>query len=307
MNREVFAAVAEALVRSEPAALVTIVAAHGSTPQRVGAKMLVYADGRTVGTIGGGCYENDAFWKAREAIGDRRPRLLHYELSDDFAQETGLICGGQMDVYIEPIEPSPDLYIFGAGHVGFHLGRLAHEVGFAVRVVDDREKFANAERFPTAEEIVVDDIPAWIARARLPAHAYAVIVTRGHTNDLEALRALAPHELRYLGLIGSRAKVARIFDALRADQMSPELLQRVHAPIGLDIGAVTPQEIAVAILAELIAVKHGKFAARDAAELSMKWTPSSLKSDAAKPEAGIPAEAGRSATVDTPETPASRR
>ena len=116
MNREVFAAVADALDKGEPAALVTIVATHGSTPQRVGAKMLVYADGRLVGTIGGGCYENDAFWKAREAIASRRPQLVHYELSDDFAQETGLICGGQMDVYIEPIEPSPELYIIGAGH-----------------------------------------------------------------------------------------------------------------------------------------------------------------------------------------------
>ena len=273
MNREVFAAVADALDRGEAAALVTIVATHGSTPQRVGAKMLVYADGRIVGTIGGGCYENDAFWKAREAIANRRPQLLHYELADDFAQETGLICGGQMDVYIEPIEPSPELYIIGAGHVGFHLARLAHEVGFRVTVVDDREKFANAERFPTAGEIVVDDIPGWMARTRLPPHAYAVIVTRGHTNDLEALRALAPHDLRYLGLIGSRAKVARIFDALKTDGTPDEYLERVHAPIGLDIGAVTPQEIAVSILAELIAVKHGKFASRDAAELSMKWTP----------------------------------
>ena len=163
-----FAAVADALERGEPAALVTIVSATGSTPQRVGAKMLVFADGRIVGTIGGGCYENDAFWKAREAITSRRPELVHYELDDDFAQETGLICGGQMDVYIEPIEPSPELYIIGAGHVGFHLARIAHEVGFRVHVVDDREKFANRERFPDAVEIVVDDIPAWIARTQLP-------------------------------------------------------------------------------------------------------------------------------------------
>jgi len=277
MNQEVFAAVADALERGEPAALVTIISAMGSTPQRVGAKMLVFADGRIVGTIGGGCYENDAFWKAREAITSRRPQLVHYELSDDFAQETGLICGGQMDVYIEPIEPSPELYIVGAGHVGFHLARLAHDVGFRVHVVDDREKFANRERFPFAVEVLADDIPAWVARTSLPAHAYVVIVTRGHTNDLEALRALAPRDLRYLGLIGSRAKVARITDALIADAMPAEVLQHVHAPIGLDIGAVTPQEIAVSILAELIAVKHGKVTGRDAAVLSMKWTPSSAK------------------------------
>src|SRR3954468_14936355 len=260
MNREVFAAVTEALDRGEPAALVTIVSTTGSTPQRIGAKMLVFADGRTVGTIGGGCYENDAFWKARDAITNRKPQLVHYELDDDFAQETGLIYGGQMDVYIEPIEPSPELYVIGAGHVGFHLARLANEVGFRVHVVDDREKFANRDRFPNAVEIVVEDIPAWIARANLAPHAYAVIVTRGHTNDLEALRALAPRELRYLGLIGSRAKVARIYEQLVEDQMTPNALKHVHAPIGLDIGAVTPQEIAVSILAELIAVKHGKVA-----------------------------------------------
>ncbi len=268
MNREVFAAVSDALERGEPAALVTIVSATGSTPQRVGAKMLVFADGRIVGTIGGGCYENDAFWKAREAIATRVPQVVHYELSDDFAQETGLICGGQMDVYIEPIEPSPELYIVGAGHVGFHLARLAQEVSFRVHVIDDREKFANAERFPAAAEIVVDDLPAWIARTTLPSHAYVVIVTRGHTNDLEALRALAPRELRYLGLIGSRAKVARIYDALVTDGMPADVLKRVHAPIGLEIGAVTPQEIAVSILAELIAVKHGK-----EHPASMRWTP----------------------------------
>ncbi|HZR24471.1 MAG TPA: XdhC/CoxI family protein [Vicinamibacterales bacterium] len=273
MNREVFAAVSDALDKGEPAALVTIVSTTGSTPQRVGAKMLVYADGRIVGTIGGGCYENDAFWKAREAITNRKPLLLHYELDDDFAQETGLICGGQMDVYIEPIEPSPELYIIGAGHVGFHLARVAHEVGFRVHVVDDREKFANSERFPDAAEIIVDDIPAWVDRTTLPGHAYVVIVTRGHTNDLEALRALASRDLRYLGLIGSRAKVARIYDELLKDgRIAPEILERVHAPIGLDIGAVTPQEIAISILAELVAVKHGKHN-----PASLRWTPPKLE------------------------------
>jgi xanthine dehydrogenase accessory factor len=176
-----------------------------------------------------------------------------------------------MDVYIEPIEPSPELYIVGAGHVGFHLARIADEVSFRVHVIDDREKFANAERFPTAAEIVVDDLPGWIARTTLPPHAYVVIVTRGHTNDLEALRALAPRDVRYVGLIGSRAKVARIYDALLAEGMAAEVLERVHSPIGLDIGAVTPQEIAVSILAELIAVRHGKEHSGP-----MKWAPPRL-------------------------------
>jgi xanthine dehydrogenase accessory factor len=145
-----------------------------------------------------------------------------------------------------------------------------------VHVVDDREKFANRERFPTATEVVVDEIPHWLEGTRLPSHAYVVIVTRGHTNDLEAMRMLAPRDLRYLGLIGSRAKVARIYEALSADQMPPEQLLRVHAPIGLDIGAITPQEIAVSILAELIAVKHGKITSQNTDELSMKWTPPAI-------------------------------
>jgi len=274
----VLPAAASALERGEPAALMTIVRASGSTPQRTGAKMLVYADGRTVGTIGGGCYENDALGKAREAIATGRPVLVRYDLNDDFAQESGLICGGQMEVYIDPIAPAPRLYIIGAGHVGFHLARVAADSGFRVHVVDDREKFANTERFPSADAIIVEDIADWLHRAELPANAYVVVVTRGHTHDFDALRALAARDLRYLGLIGSRAKVARIYEQLQLDGLPADCLTRVHAPIGLDIGAVTPQEIAVSILAELIAVKHGKVGGRDAAERSMKWQPPALKS-----------------------------
>ena len=271
MNQEVFAALAEALQRGEEVALVTITSSTGSTPQRVGAKMLVFADGRTVGTIGGGCYENDAFWKAREAIKARRPVNVSYELNDDFAEESGLVCGGQMDVFIEPVEPAPDVYVFGAGHVGHSLARMAHDVGFRVHVVDDREKFANAERFPDGVHVVVDDIPAWLANNAMPSTAYGVIVTRGHRHDLDALRALAPRGLRYLGLIGSRAKVKRVYDALLEEGMDPALLRSVHAPIGLDIGAITPQEIAVSILAELIAVKHGRITDPNVAASSMRW------------------------------------
>ncbi len=236
----------------------TIVRANGSTPQRIGAKLLVFPDGRTVGTIGGGCYENDAIGRAREVIASGRPAMVKYDLNDDFVEESGLICGGQMEVYIDPIAPSPRLYIVGAGHVGWHLARAAADAGFRVHIVDDREKFANRERFPSAEAIVVDDIPAWLHRADVPSNAYVVVVTRGHTHDFDALRALAARDLRYLGLIGSRAKVVRVFEALLAEGMPPECLERAHAPIGLDIGAVTPAEIAISILAELIAVRHGK-------------------------------------------------
>jgi xanthine dehydrogenase accessory factor len=233
--------------------------------------MLVYADGRTVGTIGGGCYENDAFGKARESIKARRPLNVKYELNDDFAQESGLVCGGQMEVFIEPVEASPDVYVFGAGHVGYFVAKMAHDVGFRVHVIDDREKFANSERFGTGIDVVVEHIPTWLGAHKLPPTAYAVIVTRGHTHDLDALRALAAAQVRYVGLIGSRAKVKRIFDELRSEGMSPDALRVVHAPIGLDIGAITPQEIAVSIIAELVAVKHGKIAEPNVAAMSMRW------------------------------------
>jgi xanthine dehydrogenase accessory factor len=219
--------------------------------------MLVFADGRTVGTIGGGCYENDAFWKARDAITTGRPTLLHYELNDDFAQENGLICGGQMDVHVDPLIPAPDLYIIGGGHVGWHLARVAADADFRLHIVDDRDKFASRDRFPQAHEIIVEPIGDWVHRADLPPTAYVVIVTRGHQHDLESMRALAARDLRYLGLIGSRAKVTRIYDALVAEGMPQECLRRVHAPIGLNIGAITPAEIAISILAQLIAVRRG--------------------------------------------------
>ena len=281
MNEEVFRAVNEAFERGESAALVTIVRTQGSTPQRVGAKMLVYADGRTVGTIGGGCYENDAFWKARQSLETRRPLLTRYELADDLAEESGLICGGQMEVYIDPLEASPQLYLVGAGHVAQRLGQIAPAAGFRLHVIDDREKFANAERFPDAVECVVDDIPTWLENANLPQSAYVVILTRGHRHDLNALRALATRPLRYLGLIGSRAKVARLHEALHEEGITVTHPDRLHAPVGLNIGAVSPHEIAVSILAELIAVKYDKL--DDGAARSLRWMPRAIAADEAAP------------------------
>jgi xanthine dehydrogenase accessory factor len=259
MSEDVYRAVVRAIDAGQRAALVTIVSTSGSTPQRVGAKMLVYEDGRTAGTIGGGCYENDASGKAREAIRLQHPQLVRYSLNDELAAESGLICGGQMEVYIEPILPIPDLYLLGAGHVSVEVARIAQLTGFRVHVVDDREKFANANRFPGAE-VVVDDIAGWVKGATLPAGAFVVVVTRGHRNDFDAMRELVGRQTRYLGLIGSRAKVVRIFEALESEGADPARLAAVHAPIGLDIGAVTPAEIAVSIVAELIAVRSGRIA-----------------------------------------------
>ena len=262
MQEAVFTAVIRALERGEAAALVTIIATSGSTPQRVGAKMLVYEDGRTIGTIGGGCYENDAAGQAREAIRTRAARVARYDLSDALAEESGLICGGRMDVFIEPLDPAPPLFVAGAGHVSRLLAEVAASAGFRVTVVDDREKFANRDRFPSAADVVVGEVAPWLAAADLPPAAFVVVVTRGHTHDLDAMRALAGRDLRYVGMIGSRAKVARILDALRESGASPDWLAKVRAPIGLDIGAITPEEIALSIVAEMIAVRRGVAAPR---------------------------------------------
>jgi xanthine dehydrogenase accessory factor len=148
---------------------------------------------------------------------------------------------------------------------------MAYDVGFKVHVIDDREKFASTERFGEGIDVLIDHIPTWLSTAKLPPTSYAVIVTRGHTHDLDAMRALAQMPLRYLGLIGSKAKVKRIFDALIDEGIPTASLKNVHAPIGLDIGAITPQEIAVSILAELIAVKHGRISDSNAAAASMRW------------------------------------
>jgi xanthine dehydrogenase accessory factor len=225
-----------------------------------------------VGTIGGGCYEHDAFWKARGALESRKSDVIHYELNDDLAEETGLICGGQMDVFIEPIEPAPRLYLLGAGHVGYQLGQIAPSVGFRLHVADDREKFANATRFPAADEIVVEDLAEWATRAGIPASSFVVVLTRGHRQDLDVLRALANRDFRYVGLIGSRAKVARLTTALLEAGVSADWIQRLHAPIGFDIGAISPEEIAVSILAELIAVRRGKANNPATAKLALQWS-----------------------------------
>lgn len=273
----VFEAVARVLAEGGHAVLVTIVSVRGSTPQRVGAKMLVLEDGSTVGTIGGGCYESDAFQKARLAMRDGRCELVRYDLNDDLAAESGLICGGQMDVFIEPISGPPELLVVGAGHVGGHVVALAATLGFRVRVIDDREKFADAGRFPPSVDVIVDDIPSWLRAHPLPPGAFAVIVTRGHKHDLDALRELAASDLAYVGLIGSRAKIARVYAQLAEEGVDPARLERVHAPIGLDIGAVTPEEIAVSIAAELVAVRHGKLDhGGEAAVRALRWMPPAL-------------------------------
>ena len=255
--KEVLEAALRAEQRGDPAALVTVVSTEGSTPQKAGAKMLVYPDGTIVGTIGGGCVEAEMTRRARQVIETRKAQIASYDLTPDQAGEDGLVCGGRMQVFIEPLEGTPTLCLFGAGHVAQPLARMAKAAGFRVEVADDRIKFANRERFPDADLIVVDGFAAAAGRMTLGRNTYAVVVTRGHGGDREALRSVVGKGLRYVGLLGSRPKLVHLVAGLEEEGVWPEDLAEVRCPLGLEIGAVSPEEIAVSILAEMIAVRRG--------------------------------------------------
>jgi xanthine dehydrogenase accessory factor len=238
------------------AAVATIVNAHGSIPSFKTAKMLVRDDGSIVGTIGGGCVEAEVWQAAREVIESEKPRTLTFNLNQDPKYDTGLVCGGTLDIFVEPILPPASLYIFGAGHVSVSLYKIARAAGFDVTVADDREAYANRERFPEAKEVIAEDFERIMARLAPNESSYMVIVTRGHRDDMRLLRWAVQTPARYIGMIGSKRKTIAIFRELTKEGMAPNLFERVHAPVGLDIGAVTPEEIAVAITAELIAARR---------------------------------------------------
>jgi xanthine dehydrogenase accessory factor len=237
-------------------AVATIVNVRGSVPSFKTAKMLVRDDGSIVGTIGGGCVEAEVWQAAREVMESEKPRTLTFNLNQDPKYDTGLVCGGTLDIFIEPILPPPTLYIFGAGHVSTSLYRAATNAGFEVTVADDRESYANRERFPDAKEVLAEDFDRIMARVAPNESAYIVIVTRGHRDDMRLLRWAVQTPARYIGMIGSKRKTIAIFRQLTEEGLAASLFERVHAPVGLDIGAVTPEEIAVAITAELIASRR---------------------------------------------------
>ena len=237
-------------------AVATIVNVRGSIPSFETAKMLIRDDGSIAGTIGGGCVEAEVWQAAREVMESERPRTLTFNLNQNPKYDTGLVCGGTLDIFIEPVLPPALLYIFGAGHVALSLYRTARSAGFDVVVVDDRESYANRERFPDAKEVVAEDFEQAMARITPNETSYLVIVTRGHRDDMRVLRWAVQTQARYVGMIGSKRKTISISRELVKEGIPEGLFERVHAPVGLDIGAITPEEIAVAITAELIAVRR---------------------------------------------------
>jgi xanthine dehydrogenase accessory factor len=237
-------------------AVATIVNVRGSIPSFKSAKMLVRDDGTIAGTIGGGCVEGEVWQAAREVMACEKPRTLTFDLNNDPKYDTGLVCGGTLDIFVEPILPTPLLYIFGAGHVGNELSKAVVRAGFDVVVVDDRDAYANRERFPEAREVVAADFDQALSDITPNESSYIVIVTRGHRDDMRVLRWAVQTRAKYIGMVGSKRKAITVFRELTKEGLKPELFERVHSPVGLDIGAITPEEIAVSVAAELIGIRR---------------------------------------------------
>jgi xanthine dehydrogenase accessory factor len=237
-------------------ALATIVQVNGSIPSYESAKMLVRADGSIFGTVGGGCVEAEVWNAAREVMDSEHPRHLNFSLGQDAAYDNGLICGGQLNIFVEPILPQPRAYIFGAGHVSKSLSKVAAMAGFATVIVDDRASFANRERFPEADDVIAGDYETIFPTLELNGSSYVIIVTRGHRDDMRVLRWAIEQPARYVSMIGSRRKVLGVMKEIRKEGVPAEAFDRLHAPMGLEIGAISPEEIAVSVVAEMIAVRR---------------------------------------------------
>ncbi|MGB2677032.1 MAG: XdhC/CoxI family protein [Candidatus Acidiferrum sp.] len=236
-------------------ALATIVHTSGSIPSYESSRMLVREDGSTAGTIGGGCVEADVWAAAKEVMEKETPRKMVFHLNNEATYDNGLICGGSVEIFVEPILPQPVVYLFGGGHISTAVAKAAQAAGFGVGVVDDREAFANAQRFPMAQEIFTSYDEA-LEKLKPNGSSYLVIVTRGHKEDMRVLAWAVRTPARYVGMIGSKRKVLSVYKALEAEGYKREEFERVYAPMGLEIGALSPEEIALSIVAELVAVRR---------------------------------------------------
>jgi xanthine dehydrogenase accessory factor len=250
-------------------ATATIVQVRGSIPSFQSAKLLVREDGSMIGTIGGGCVEAEVWNAAREVMDTEKPKHLSFSLGQDAAYDNGLICGGQLEVYVEPVLPQPRAFIFGAGHISKSLSKIADMAGFGTVIVDNRESFANRERFPEAQEIYAEEYEEVYEKLAVNESSYVIIVTRGHRDDMRVLRWAAGTPARYVAMIGSKRKVISVVKELEKEGIPRSAFEQIYAPMGLDIGAQTPEEIAVSVVAEMIAVRRNPNSAWRSASLSI--------------------------------------
>ena len=237
-------------------ALATIVQVRGSIPSFESAKLLVREDGSMVGTIGGGCVEAEVWNAAREVIQTNKPRHMSFSLGQDAAYDNGLICGGQLDVFVECITPQPAALIFGGGHISKSLAKVLDLAGFRISVIDNRETYANRERFPEAAEVHAEEYEDLYPKLSVTESTFIVIVTRGHRDDMRVLKWAVTTPARYISMIGSKRKVIAVIKELEKDGMSTDCFDRIYAPMGFEIGAISPEEIAISVAAEMIAMRR---------------------------------------------------
>jgi xanthine dehydrogenase accessory factor len=237
-------------------AVATIVQVNGSIPSYESAKLLVREDGSMLGTVGGGCVEAEVWTAAREVIETDKPRHLNFSLGEDAAYDNGLICGGQLNIFVEPVTPQPRAFIFGGGHVSKSLSKIANLAGFATVIIDDREAFANKERFPEADEVFAEEYESVFPKLPITSTSYLIIVTRGHRDDMRVLRWAVETPAKYIAMIGSKRKTISVVKELEKEGLPRRLFERIFAPMGLEIGAETPEEIAISVVAEMIAMRR---------------------------------------------------
>ena len=237
-------------------ALATIVNVRGSIPSYESAKLLVREDGSMMGTVGGGCVEAEVWNAAREVIDTEKPKNLSFSLGQDAAYDEGLICGGQLSIFVEPVIPQPYAFIFGGGHVSKSLSKVASMAGFTTVIVDNREAFANKERFPEAEATYAEEYEDVFPKLPITSSSYLIIVTRGHRDDMRVLRWAVTTQAKYIAMIGSKRKTISVVHELENEGFPRETFERVFAPMGLEIGAESPEEIAVSVVAEMIAARR---------------------------------------------------
>jgi xanthine dehydrogenase accessory factor len=256
---EVFEEIARLRTEGEKGAIATVISSRIPAAMKERAKLVLRADGMGVGGIGdGGFIEEHVRQKAEEVMREDYLTVLQFEVGDEEAQRWGLASGEILDVFIEPIVAIPTLYLFGGGHVSLQIAKIAKMVGFKVVVIDDRPAFANQERFPMADDTRVDDLYTVFERLKVDDQSYIVAVTRGHQHDEPVIEQAIRTEARYIGMIGSKRKISRMWKKLIERGANPDRLAQVHAPIGLEIGADTPEEIAVSVVAQLVQARRGR-------------------------------------------------
>jgi xanthine dehydrogenase accessory factor len=250
----IYHALAEVEKNNESAALCTVVKSIGSTPRHVGSKMLVYPDGKFIGTVGGGDLEHRVLDEAWIAMSDGESRLLSYTMADPSRGDPG-VCGGTVEVFVEPILPPAMVVVVGAGHVGKAVVHLAKWLGFRVAVSDDRPEFCNPEAVPGADAYYPVEMGKLPQELKISKRTYIVITSRGASVDIQGLPGLLESDPAYIGVIGSRRRWLTTVKGLREKGVSAEKIARVHSPMGLELNAETPEEIAVSIMAEILMLK----------------------------------------------------